>query len=76
MTHSRHRFALRLTTKQCLQYYSGQVRNIVVMTERGTRLAFPASELRKFVTRNGISGRFEIVYSDQHKLVSLTRLAP
>ncbi|MFK7858527.1 MAG: DUF2835 domain-containing protein [Granulosicoccus sp.] len=71
----RCRFKLFLTPKQFEPYYSGQVKQVVVQSEQGLRLALPASELRKFVTRDGICGRFEITYNAQHKLVSLEKLS-
>jgi len=45
-----------------------------VRSDQGLRLAFPASQLRKFVTREGVKGRFEIVFTAQNKLLSLKRL--
>ena len=68
------RFSMSLSAQQYLAYYQGAAKFIWVETEDGRSLKFPASELQKFVTHDGIQGRFEIVFNDQHKLVSLQRI--
>ena len=45
-----------------------------VLSEDGRTLKFPAEKLQPFVLHDGINGRFEIVFDDQHKLVSLQRI--
>ncbi|MFK7993241.1 MAG: DUF2835 domain-containing protein [Granulosicoccus sp.] len=71
---TRCQFRLDISPKQCQRYYSGHALRVTVVSEQGLRLAFPASELRRFVTRRGVQGRFEIVFNEDHKLVSLTML--
>ena len=68
------RFRLNLTAEQCQRYYQGGVKSVVASSEQGVRLAFPAAELRRFVTREGVQGRFEIRFDADYKLVSLQRL--
>lgn len=68
------RFSVSITAEQYQSYYQGAAKFVRVQTEDGRSLKFPAAELQKFVTHNGIEGRFEIVFNDQHKLVSLNRL--
>ena len=68
------RFSISITPEQYQLYYQGSAKFVRVQTEDGRSLKFPAAELQKFVTHNGIDGRFEIVFNDQHKLVSLNRL--
>lgn len=58
-----------------MRYYRGQVRNVVVRSEQGLQLALPGSEIRRFVTKNGINGRFEIIFDRQYKLISLKLLS-
>lgn len=67
------RFSVSITAEQYQLYYQGSAKFVRVQTEDGRSLKFPASELQKFVTHDGIEGRFEIVFNDQHKLVSLNR---
>ena len=65
---------MHLSAEKYLQYYQGSAKNVVVKTEDGRSLKFPANRLQAFVTREGISGRFEIVFDDLFKIVSLRRL--
>jgi len=68
------RFSLDISTEKYLAYYQGSAKFVRVITEEGLSLKFPASELQKFVTHDGIQGRFEIVFNKQHKLVSMNRI--
>jgi len=68
------RFSLDISADKYLAYYQGAAKSVKVMTEEGLSLKFPASELQKFVTHDGIKGRFEIVFNAQHKLVSMNRI--
>jgi len=68
------RFSLSISAEQYQTYYRGTAKSVRVQTEDGLSLKFPASELQKFILHDGIYGRFEIVFNDQHKLVSLSQL--
>jgi len=70
----RMRFSLDISAEKYLAYYQGSAKFVKVMTEQGLSLRFPASELQKFVSHDGIKGRFEIVFNAQHKLVSMNRI--
>ncbi len=67
-------FSLDISADKYLAYYQGVAKSVKVMTEEGLSLKFPASELQKFVSHEGIKGRFEIVFNAQHKLVSMSRV--
>ncbi len=67
------RFSLRISADEYLRYYRGAVRHVVVTAEDGTRLRFPAANLRPFVTREGVRGRFVMRFDANNKLVSLNR---
>ncbi len=68
------RFSLSISAEQYQSYYKGSAKFVRVQTEDGRTLKFPASELQKFVSHQGIQGRFEIIFNDQHKLVGLNRV--
>jgi len=68
------RFSLSISAEQYQSYYRGSAKFVRVQTEDGRSLKFPASELQRFIMHDGIQGYFEIVFNDQHKLVSLSRL--
>ncbi len=68
------RFSVSISTEQYQSYYRGSAKFVRVQTEDGRSLKFPAAQLQKFVKHDGIQGRFEIVFDDKHKLVSLNRI--
>lgn len=68
------RFSLAISAQQYQRYYQGAAKFVRVRTEEGLMLKFPASELQRFVSHEGVQGRFEITFDDQHKLVSLARI--
>jgi len=68
------RFSLSISAEQYQLYYQGSAKFVRVRTEDGRTLKFPASELQKYVSHEGIQGRFEIIFDDNHKLLRLNRL--
>ena len=68
------RFSISISADQYQAYYQGAAKFVRVQSEDGRSLKFPASELQKFVTHNGIEGRFEIIFDNHYKLVSLHKL--
>ena len=69
------RFYLHISAEEFLRYYRGTAGSVVVSAEDGSRLRFPAASLRKFITREGISGRFVIRFDEKNKLLGIERLA-
>ncbi len=69
------RFSLNISAEQYERYYQGSARSVIVTTEDGRTLKFPANALQKFVTHDGIRGRFEIIYDDRNKLSSVQRVS-
>lgn len=67
-------FSLNIMPDKYRSYYQGAAKSVIVQTEDGRTLKFPAAELQKFVSHSGVQGRFEIVFSDEHKLVNLSRI--
>jgi hypothetical protein len=63
-------FSIYLTSAEFLPYYQGRVQAIVVRTERGERIQFPAMHLRPYLTAAGIRGRFCMETRD-NKFLSL-----
>ncbi|MBM4292896.1 MAG: DUF2835 family protein, partial [Deltaproteobacteria bacterium] len=59
------RFYLRLTPEQLLEYYHGHKQFVRVQTLEGFSIQFRADHLRRWVTRVGIDGVFEIRFDDE-----------
>jgi len=66
-------FSLKMTTNEFLPYYQGKAQTIVVTSNEGQRLQFPASHLRSYLQFDGISGNF-CLYTQNNKFLSLTKL--
>ncbi len=74
MAQKHYNFRLNISADQYLRYYQGAASNVQVLSECGNRLRFPASRLRPFLTRTGISGHFRITIDDRHRFVGLEKL--
>jgi hypothetical protein len=54
--------------------YAGTAKNVSAVAVDGRRVHFPANILRRFVTREGIRGRFMIRFTDDNRFHSIERL--
>lgn len=68
-------FSLSISAEEMQRYYRGEASSVIVLSDKGLRLRFPAILLRSFVGPSGITGRFEIEYDDQGKLLNLRQIA-
>ena len=67
-------FSLNLSKNDFLPYYRGEVLSIVVRTNLGTTVKFPAMHLRKHLTSRGINGHF-CLETQNNKFLSLIEMA-
>lgn len=65
------RFRLAISAEEYLAYYRGSAQVVVVRSDDNKIVRFPASAIRKFVTRDGVSGRFEITFDENNKLIEI-----
>jgi hypothetical protein len=70
----KQRFSLHISVDQMQRYYRGEIRSVMVQSEQGVRIQFPATHLRRFMGANGVWGRFEIEYDGQGTMISLQRI--
>jgi hypothetical protein len=70
----RYEFQLRISPEEYLNYYRGIVRHVVVRAENGKTVQFPASLLQRFITPEGIHGRFALNCDQDHKHPELQKL--
>ncbi len=73
--HQYIRFALSLSYDQYLKVYQGMAKNVSVVADDGRRIAFPAGRIRPFLTKQGISGYFEMELTPENKFVSIKKLS-
>ena len=67
-------FSISLNSEQVLQFYKGVKHRVQVRTESGQSMSLPYDILLKYVTREGIHGKFEITYSNDGKLGDLIKV--
>ena len=70
----RYPFELDVSPEQYLDYYRGIVKQVQVRSSTGQTVQFPASLLQKFVSTNGIRGRFVLFADANNKVVELRRV--
>ena len=72
--HQYIRFALSLSYDQYLSVYEGIAHYVSVTAYDGRSVSFPARKIQPFLTRQGISGHFEMELTAENKFVSIKRL--
>jgi hypothetical protein len=70
---NRYEFRLDISAAQYLDYYRGAVLHVVARSATGQTVQFPASLLQRFVTTEGIHGRFVLTCDQNHKCTGLER---
>jgi hypothetical protein len=69
-----YRFHFHLSREDYLRYYKGAASVIIARAEDGTRVQFPASAMRPYITTEGVSGSFLLVTDDKNKLLALKKV--
>lgn len=67
-------FSIVLTSEQVLEFYKGTKTRVRVVTDQGFSMSLPYDVLIKYLTREGIFGKFSISYSDDGTLGELKRI--
>jgi hypothetical protein len=67
-------FSLNISKNEFLPYYRGEILSIVVTTNLGTTVKFPAMHLRKHLTSRGIYGQY-CLETRNNKFLSLIKIA-
>jgi hypothetical protein len=67
-------FSLNISAEKYLHYYKGRAHSVMVVADDGRRLKFPASSLQKFITRDGIRGRFEIDIDRNNRITAFRKV--
>ncbi|TPQ27966.1 DUF2835 domain-containing protein [Methylomonas sp. EFPC3] len=68
------RFRLDLSYDRFLAVYQGHAKTISVLADDGRRIQFPAGNIQRYLTKNGIQGYFEMELGPANKFVALRRL--
>ena len=69
------RFKLNLSADQYLKVYQGLAKNITALADDGRRIAFPAQNIKQFLSHEGIYGHFEMELTAEHKFIAIKKIA-
>lgn len=67
-------FELNISAAEYLQFYQGSVSSVLVNSFCGKKIQFPANRLQRYVTQNGIYGRFTLTYTGTGKIIELVKV--
>ena len=68
-------FNLNILYDDYLAFYQEAAHSVSVVADDGRRIEFPANQIQRHLTREGIRGRFELEFDDNNKLIALRRIA-
>ena len=63
-----------ISADEFLRLYRGTARTVVAPARNGQMISFPATILQQFVSHDGVHGSFQIVITEENKLISIERL--
>lgn len=66
-------FSISLSYQAFIPYYQGTIDKVEVIDEQGRRIWLSGRHLRKFLTKQGVYGRFCLTLDGQGQFVSLDR---
>lgn len=67
-------FNLNISYMDCENLYLPSMNTCMVTDDNGKRIQLPTMNLRTFVTKNGIQGRFRLTVDENNKLKSFEKI--
>lgn len=67
-------FSAFVTSEQCLGYYRGDIKNVIVTAESGERVQLPFRYFQPFIDVNGIRGEFCLTLNANGAFVRLEKI--
>jgi len=68
------RISISIPAERYQALYTGRIHYVQAIAEGGLRVQFPGSALQKFVTHDGVSGTFDLHFTDSNKLTGVHRV--
>ncbi|MGF1726406.1 DUF2835 domain-containing protein [Photobacterium nomapromontoriensis] len=68
-------FSIYISYQHFLNHYSGAASTVLVETDSGLKLQFPATRLRPFLSQMGIKGRFRVLVSQENRFHAIERVS-
>lgn len=69
-----YEFEMALSAQKTETIYEGRARYIVVESDQGDRLQLPAVNFYRYVTAQGIRGRFSVDIDANNKIIALRKI--
>ena len=67
-------FSIKANYQTCEALYLSTSNVVVIRAESGERVQLPSLNLRPFVTKEGINGRFRLMITSENKVHSFERV--
>ncbi|WP_299181835.1 DUF2835 domain-containing protein [uncultured Neptuniibacter sp.] len=66
---------LSISSEKYLKLYQGVAQSVLTRASDGRSVRFPAKILRPFLLRDGIHGRFRIIFDNKGKYQAIEKIA-
>jgi hypothetical protein len=66
-------FTLSLPYDRCLYLYQPGKNSVIITSDCGKRVQLPVKNIRPFIQRHGLNGRFHLVINNDNKVVSFKK---
>ena len=67
-------FSINASYETCETLYLSTSNVVIVRADSGEKVQLPSMNLRPFVTKDGINGRFRLIITAQNKVLSFERV--
>lgn len=67
-------FTLRIPYQHCERFYVPGTNSVIITADSGQRVQLPTKNLRQWVDRNGLNGRFRLIINDEKKITSFEKV--
>ncbi|MFT5676476.1 MAG: hypothetical protein ACI808_002421 [Paraglaciecola sp.] len=68
-------FTLSLSYDNCIHLYQPGKNSVVITSDCGKRVQLPVKNIRPFIERNGLNGRFRLVVNNINKVSSFEKVS-
>lgn len=68
-------FTLNASYEKCERLYSVGANSVMLRADSGERVQLPCLNLRPFITRLGLNGRFRLIITQENKVHSFEKIA-
>ena len=69
-----YHFSMRIPYSECLGFYEGSIRYVIVTEDGGKRIRLGTHHLRPFITDQGIQGYFRMLVNQSSAIERIERV--